>query len=147
MTEFLCRFVRWLNETRALHHFVAVLAMIAGGFYLLFPPVTTIGFFSGSWPPTVWGCALLLGGVVKEGGLVTRVLDWQLLGLTLIFAGTLSLATAQTMVMLGPPLSLTRGGGVAALWILVALVGIRLVIVACDRDDGRQAQEQTDEGR
>lgn len=147
MSAWVHAFIRWLVDTRTLHYAVAVGSIAGGSAYVLFPPNTTIGFFSAAWPPILWGLALLVGGIVKAVGLRTRILDWQLLGLTFITAGVLSLASAQTMVMLGPPITPTRAGGVVMLWLLLVLVVGRLVFVACDRQDGKQAQEQTDEGR
>lgn len=138
---------RRIRDSRVLHYLVAVSSIGAGLFYLIFPPVTTIGFFSGAWPPYVWGGALVLGGVIKLYGLHSRILDWQLLGLTFLLAGWVGLAFAQTLVMFGPPITPTRGGGVIGLWVLVLHVFSRFVMVACDREDGQQAQEQIDEGR
>lgn len=147
MTAWVHAFIRWLVDTRTLHYAMAWASTATGSAYVLFPPNTTIGFFSAAWPPILWGLTLLAGGIVKVIGLHTRILDWQLLGLTLITAGVLSLTSAQTMVMLGPPITPTRAGGVLALWMLFVLVLGRLAFVACDRQDGKQAQEQTDEGR
>lgn len=138
---------RRIRDSRALHFAVAILSVVAGLFYLVFPPVTTTGFFEGSWPPRTWGAALAIGGIIKLVGLITRILDWQLLGLTFLVAGWVALALAQTLVMFGPPISPTRGGGTIALWVLVIHVALRFVVVACDREDGHQAQEQVNEGR
>lgn len=140
--------LRWMIATRATQWMVAAGSIIAGTGYVLFPPTTTIGFFSGAWPPLVWGSAMLLGGLVKSYGLRSKVLDWQLLGLSLLFAGYLFLAAGQSMVMAGPPFAPTRIGGTAGYWVLVVIVLGRLAVVACDRQDGRIAQEQVDdEGR
>ena len=140
------RILRAIRDSRSLHFAVAAGSAIAGIFYVAFPPVTTIGFLEASWPPRTWGVALLLGGIVKGYGLISKVLDWQLLGLTLLFTGWAALAVAQSLVMAGPPLALTRGGGATGLWVLVTYVVIQVIAVACDREDGRQAKGQI-EGR
>lgn len=142
----LIRILRAIRDSRALHFAVAGGSITAGLFYVVFPPVTTTGFLEASWPPRTWGAALILGGIVKLVGLHSRVLDWQLLGLTLLFTGWGTLAVAQTLVMAGPPFAPTRGGGTIGLWILVIYVIIQVVAVACDREDGRQAKDQI-EGR
>lgn len=138
---------RRIRDSRVLHFAVAALSVVAGVFYLAFPPVTTIGFFEGSWPPRAWGLALAVGGIIKLIGLGTRILDWELLGLTILLAGWASLALAQTLVMFGPPITMTRGGGVIGLWVLVLHVATRFIVVACDREDGHEVQEQINEGR
>lgn len=140
------RILRAIRDSRSLHFAVAAGSVIAGIFYVAFPPVTTIGFLEASWPPRTWGVALLAGGIVKLVGLTTKILDWQLLGLTLLFTGWAALASAQTLVMAGPPFAPTRGGGTVGYWVLVVYVVVQVVAVACDREDGRQAKDQI-EGR
>lgn len=137
--------IRWLRESKAIFHLTAAGFIIAGASYMIFPPRTTTRFFDGDWPPILWGAMMLIGGVLEIIGLRTRILNWSVLGLTFLWAGTGSLALAQTMVMIAPPPTLTRGGGTALYWILMALVVARLIIVSADKRDGKYAQDQIDE--
>ena len=59
---------RRIRDYRVLHFAVAILSVVAGLFYLVFPPVTTIGFFEGSWPPRTWGAHSRSAGSSSSSG-------------------------------------------------------------------------------
>ena len=141
----LMRAARYLRDSRALSWVIASLAIVAGLGYIVFSPVTTTSHFNGAWPAILWGSAMLIGGVLKCHGLNTKVLDWQLLGLGFMASGVLMVSTAQTMVMWESGWPPTRLGGVAGWWLTMALVLNRMIMVASDRADGQEAQQQVNE--
>lgn len=141
------KFICWVRESKILLQIIAVGFIVGGVAYLIFPPQTTSQFFDGSWPARTWGAAMIVGGVLDFIGLRTKFVDWSILGLAFLWAGTGSLALAQTMVMIAPPPTLTRGGGTALYWLLMIFVVSKLVVKVADKRDGRIAQEQMDDER
>lgn len=139
------RLILWIKRTKALYQVTAIIFILAGLAYVVFPPRTTTQFFDATWPPLLWGGCMVLGGTLDLWGIRSKVYDWSILGLAFLWVGTGSLALAQTMVMIAPPPTLTRGGGTALYWVLMFFVIAKLVIVAADKRDGKYAQTQVTE--
>lgn len=129
-------------SSRVLRFSAAILAAMAGAFYVAEPPKTTIAFFSAEWPPMAWGGIFVVAGCVIAWGVKTRLLPVEQLGMLIlaIAAGLLSLS--QTLVMLtGDAITWTRGGGTLAYWLIVLFATARYLELGADIRSAKLAQQ------
>src|SRR5690625_7906343 len=93
--------------SRLLAHLVAV---GAGLFYVIHPPVTTTTYLDATWPARTWGAFFIAGGIIAAFSWWQRLLTIKRIGLILEITALAALTNAQTMEMLGHGNSCTRGG-------------------------------------
>lgn len=113
----------------------------AGVYFVTNPPQTTLAFLDASWPPRVWGVLMLCGAAVIGVGLLNRVLQVEQYGTLLAAVGAFMLSLTQTLIMIGPPPSPTRGGTVFTLWALTAFTLARYFELSREIKVAREAQE------
>lgn len=131
---------RFTRTGRAFRYAGAVAMITTGLFYVLYPPRTTSAFFDTTLFPQAWGLIIFASGFVTLWGMRTRILQVEQYG-TLMFAiGGGLLALAQTLVMVSPPPTLTRGGGTFVLYCLVFLVTARYFELSADIRSAKLAQ-------
>lgn len=121
----------------------AVFGILAGLFYIIFPPNTTTHFFDATWPAIAWGIFFLLGGVISSVAWWNRSLNLDRIGLTCLITGIAGLLFAQTMVMLEYPITYTRGGGTVILAVLAAYLIARWQDVRHDEQEAEAAIRAT----
>lgn len=126
-------------------YIAAALVVSAGVFYLIQPPRTTSNFFDGEWPPMVWGAVMVASGLVIAWGISSRILQIEQYGMLMLGVGAGLLATGQTLVMLGDPITWTRGGGTLILWAMVAFAGARYFELSAEIRSSRLARAQLGE--
>lgn len=126
-------------------YIAAALVVSAGVFYLIQPPRTTSNFFDGEWPPMVWGAVMVASGLVIAWGISSRILQIEQYGMLMMGFGSGLLATGQTLVMFGDPITWTRGGGTLILWAMVAFAGARYFELSAEIRSSRLARARLGE--
>lgn len=121
--------------------FAAIAGVLAGLFFIVFPPNSAVQLLEASWPARTWGAFLLAGGAISAIAWWRRNLTLDLLGLTCLIAGTGALFGNQFMIMIEHPITYTRGGGTVILGTLLGFLAARLQDV---RQDAREDQEAQD---
>lgn len=122
-----------------------VWGLVAGVFYVVWPPITTTKFLNSPWPAQAWGVFFLIGGLVSMVAWWRRVLVLDRIGLSFLITGTAALALTQATVMLSYPISYTRGGGTAVLFVLLGYLVGRWQDVRKDEIKAREAIDATEQ--
>lgn len=138
--------IDWMRATSAAKWVASVIITWAGLAYMILPPLSTVGLYQVSWPARVWGGMMLIGGVVTLYGMVTRVIDWEKFGLTIVLVGLASLSVNQTMLMVDFPPTWTRMGGTLVYWAGSAWVLDRIIRLSADKQMSSEAEARY-EGR
>lgn len=123
----------------------ALFGIVAGLFYIIFPPEMITDYLGSTWPVAAWGAFFLAGGIVSSAAWWSRILVMDRLGLSFLITGTLGLLFAQTGLMLVQPITYARGGGTVVLAILAAYLIARWQDVRHDEQEAEWAIRVTDE--
>src|SRR5690625_1928665 len=124
--------------SRLLAHLVAV---GAGLFYVIHPPVTTTTYLDATWPARTWGAFFIAGGIIAAFSWWRRLLTIKRIGLILEITALVALTAAQMMVMFDQGITWTRVGTVMALLFGIFLLAAYWQDVAHYEREADQAEE------
>lgn len=89
----------------------SIIFLVAGVAFLVFPPQTAATFFETTWLSLADGLIFALGGGISLGGLLTRRVDIERLGVSLVVIAGFFLFLIQISLMFpGDRIVWTRGG-------------------------------------
>jgi len=124
--------------SRLLAHLVAV---GAGLFYVIHPPVTTTTYLDATWPARTWGAFFIAGGIIAAFSWWRRLLTIKRIGLILEITALAALTNAQMMVMFDQGITWTRGGTVMTLLFGIFLLASYWQDIIYYEDEAERAED------
>ncbi|MCQ9385109.1 hypothetical protein [Brevibacterium moorei] len=91
----------------------SVLFILAGIWYILFPPMSSAHVYGGDWLSLLYGIVFAAGGLISAGGVLSSYVQVERYGVFMVAVAGIILSLSQLFLMLDYPVTWSRGGGVA----------------------------------